>query len=633
MRIRRHTDFRGPPMSALLKEKDRPETRAAFLGVERSAKEQAWFERLGPGDQNRATLISQRHGLPDILGRILAARGAQVDDVPDLMDPRLRAFMPDPSTLKDMDAAAERLADALQNGEPIAVLGDYDVDGGSSAALLRRFAAAHGRDIEIYIPDRMTEGYGPNPRAIGQLIDNGAKLIVTVDCGTTSTEALAVGAERGIDVIVIDHHQADEALPEVLAVVNPNRQDDISGLGHLCAAGVVFLVLAATTRALRARGFYSKGQAEPALLEMLDIVALATVCDVVPLTGLNRAFVTQGLQVMRLRHNVGLRALADVSGLNSPANTYHLGFLLGPRINAGGRIGDCGLGAKLLSATDPDEARRLAELLDRLNRERKAMEGEILEAAMASADQMVEADPACPILVTGSDEWHKGLVGLVASRLTDRFRRPSLVLSWTKSGSGGPREGTGSLRSIAGVDIGAAVRDAASEGILVKGGGHAMAAGLTITEDKLPEFEAFVRERLQATVHSAQASNGLELDGAVMPAALTEDFVNLLEKAGPYGTGHPSPRFAFPSHTVKFAKVVGDSHVRCSIQASDGSRMDAIAFRATQSPIGDMLLNSDGRPLHIAGQVKRDTWQGRTKTDVIIDDVADPLKQPGRGAR
>lgn len=603
------------------------ETRAPFLGVARSGKDQCWYDRLDEAGANRATLISQRHGLPELVGRILAARGAQVDDVPDLLDPRLRAFMPDPSTLQDMDKTAKRFADALQAREKITIFGDYDVDGGSSSALMRRFARAHGHDVDIYIPDRMTEGYGPNRDAISRIIDGGTKLVITVDCGTTSVEALAVGAERGIDVLVIDHHQADETLPNVLAVVNPNRQDDISGLGHLCAAGVVFLVLAATTRELRTRGVYKGGQAEPALLEMLDIVGLATVCDVVPLHGLNRAFVAQGLQVMRLRNNVGLRALADVAGLNAPANTYHLGFLLGPRINAGGRIGDCSLGARLLSETDPTEAQRLAELLDRLNRERKAMEGVILEQALADADRKVTDDPACPLLITGSDEWHKGLVGLVASRLTDRFRRPSCVLAWTKSGDGGARQGTGSLRSIAGVDIGAAVRDATAQGILVKGGGHAMAAGLTINEDRLDDFEAFVRERLQSNVHKAQAVNGLDVDGAVVPGALTEDFVNLLEKAGPYGTDYPAPRFVFPSHTVKFAKVVGDSHVRCSIQATDGSRMDAIAFRATQSPIGDMLLNSDGRPLHIAGQVKRDTWQGRTKTDVTIDDVADPLKQ------
>lgn len=601
--------------------------RPAFLGVEKSGKDQRWYERLDPAEANRATLISQRHGLPELVGRILAARGAQVDDVPDLLDPRLRAFMPDPSTLQDMDGAAKRFADALVAREHITVFGDYDVDGGSSSALMRRYARAHGHDVDIYIPDRLTEGYGPNRDAISRIIDGGTQLIITVDCGTTSTDALSVAAERGIDVIIIDHHQADEALPPAVAVVNPNRQDDISGLGHLCAAGVVFLVLAATTRELRGRKFYTKSQAEPALLEMLDIVGLATVCDVVPLHGLNRAFVAQGLQVMRLRNNVGLRALADIAGLNSPANTYHLGFLLGPRINAGGRIGDCSLGARLLSETDPAEAQKLAELLDRLNRERKAMEGEILESALADADRMVTEDPACPILITGSDEWHKGLVGLVASRLTDRFRRPSCVLAWTKSGDGGARQGTGSLRSIAGVDIGSAVREATAEGILIKGGGHAMAAGLTISEDRLEDFEAFVRERLQSNVHDAQSSNGLEFDGAVMPGALTEDFVNLLEKAGPYGTDYPAPRFAFPAHTVKFAKVVGDSHVRCSIQASDGSRMDAIAFRATHSPIGDMLLKSDGRPLHIAGQVKRDTWQGRTKTDVTIDDVADPLKQ------
>ncbi|MEL7238964.1 MAG: DHH family phosphoesterase, partial [Planctomycetota bacterium] len=360
------------------------DVRAAFLGVERSLRGQRWAERLSRSAAGTATMIAQRHDVPELIARILAARGAGVDAVPDMLDPRLRAFMPDPSTLQDMDRAASRLADAIESGEKITVFGDYDVDGGSSAALMRRFARHHGRDVAIYIPDRMTEGYGPNSQAIGQIAGDGTSLIVTVDCGTTSDVALAA-ADGLADVVVIYHHQANETLPPVHAVVNPNRQDDLSGLGHLCAAGVVFLVLAATTRELRRRDTYKNGMAEPALLEMLDIVALATVCDVVPLHGLNRAFVAQGLQIMRLRNNIGLRALADTAGLNAPPTTYHLGYLLGPRINAGGRIGDCGLGAQLLSEIDPAEAERIAGVLDRLNRERKAMETEILDAAIAEA--------------------------------------------------------------------------------------------------------------------------------------------------------------------------------------------------------------------------------------------------------
>lgn len=607
-------------------EPDTPRAAAAqcaFLGVEKSARGRRWVERLDGAGHNTATLIAQRHGLPELIARILAGRGAEVDVVPDMLDPRLKAFMPDPSSLQDMDRAAARIADAIIAREKITVFGDYDVDGGSSAALMRRYARAHGHDVEIYIPDRMTEGYGPNPTAIGRIANDGTTLIVTVDCGTTSDAALAAAAGKA-DVIVVDHHQANEVLPPVHAVVNPNRQDDLSGLGHLCAAGVVFLVLAAVTRELRGRKTYGANQPEPSLLELLDIVALATVCDVVPLVGLNRAFVTQGLQVMRLRNNVGLRALADVAGLNAPPTTYHLGYLLGPRINAGGRIGDCGLGARLLSETEQAEAERLAGVLDKLNRERKAMETAILEAALAEADRKLEENPDTPLLIAGSHDWHKGLVGLVASRLTDRFARPSLVLAWTQNNETGTRQGTGSLRSIEGVDIGGMVRAAVDAGLLVKGGGHAMAAGLTIEEEKLTAFEEFVSANLTTDVATATATRGMDIDGAVVPGALTEEFVDLLEKAGPYGTDHPAPRFVFPAHTVKFAKVVGDVHVRCSLQAADGSRIDAIAFRAVGSPVGKMLLNSEGRPLHVAGQVKRDTWQGRTKTDVLIDDAAWP---------
>jgi single-stranded-DNA-specific exonuclease len=483
----------------------------------------------------------------------------------------------------------------------------------------------HGLGCRVYIPDRLFEGYGPNPTAIEGLVKDGAQLIVTVDCGATSFEPLEVARKLSTDVIVIDHHQADEVLPPAVAVVNPNRQDDLSGLGQLCAAGVVFLVLVAVTRELRRRGFYKSGGQEPDLLSLLDIVGLATVCDVVPLTGLNRAYVTQGLQVMRGRRNVGLRALFDAAGLKQTPNTYHLGFVLGPRINAGGRIGDSALGAKLLSTSDEQEAARIATLLDRLNRERKAIETQMLEEALAEADAMLSGDPDAAIVMLGSSDWHKGVVGLVASRLTERFRRPSCVIAWGEDGTG-----TGSLRSVSGVDIGGAVRAAAAAGILVKGGGHAMAAGLTVERGRLEDLRGFINERLRAKAQAARDTASLEIDGALTPAAVTHDLIELLEKAGPYGQGNPQPKFAFPAHRVKFAKVVGEAHVRCALEAGDGGRLDAIAFRAVGQPVGELLLGAAGMPLHVVGTIRRDTWGGRDRLEVTIDDVADPRQQTVR---
>lgn len=596
-----------------------------FLGVSASARGFAWRERLEPGAQLIAGAISQRHGLPELLGRVLAARGIELDEVPVVLDPTLKALMPDPSSLRDMDKAAARLADAVIARQNVAVFGDYDVDGACSAALMQRFLAHHGVPARIYIPDRIFEGYGPNPAAIEALVKEGASLIVTVDCGTTSFEPLAVAKRLKTDVLVVDHHQADERLPDVAAVVNPNRQDDISGLGHLCAAGVVFMLLVATARELRKRGHYKSGAPEPDLLSMLDLVALATVCDVVPLVGLNRAYVTRGLQVMGQRRNLGLRALFDAAGLNQAPTPYHLGFVLGPRINAGGRIGDAGLGSRLLAGEDEAEAARIAALLDKLNRERKAIETQMLEQAIAEADRILEAEPGRGMLLLGSESWHKGVVGLVASRLVERFRRPACVISWEEGKGKG--EGTGSLRSIAGVDIGGAVRAAVAKGLLVKGGGHAMAAGLTVARERMAEVEAFLAEEVRASVGLALGRAGLEIDGALTAGGATEELIELLERAGPYGQGNPQPRFAFPAHRVKFAKQVGEAHLRCVLEAGDGKRLDAVAFRAANQPLGEVLLGAGGLPIHVVGHLRRDTWGGRDRIELQIEDAADPRKQ------
>jgi len=600
----------------------------AFLGVKRSARGFFWRERLTGHGHAMAAAISQRHGLPDLLGRVLAGRGVDLEDVETFLDPSLKVLMPDPSALRDMDPAAARIADAVMKGERIAIFGDYDVDGACSSALMARFFQHHGLAARIYIPDRLFEGYGPNVAAIEGLIKDGAQLIITVDCGTTSFEPLGRATELGSEVIVIDHHQADETLPNVAAVVNPNRQDDVCGQGHLCAAGVVFLVLVAVARELRRRGYYSGGQAEPQLLELLDLVALATVCDVVPLIGLNRAYVTKGLQVMRQRRNVGLRALFDAAGLDQAPTPYHLGYILGPRINAGGRIGDSALGARLLSLHDSAEAQKIAETLDRLNRERKAIETQTLQEAMAEAELRVEENPDLPVLVLGAESWHKGIVGLVASRLTERFHRPSCVISWTRDGGNGAITGTGSLRSVAGVDIGRAVRAATAAGLLLKGGGHAMAAGLTVAQDQLDALRAFFNAELAGGTKVARETAGLEHDGALTPQAASDELLALIERAGPYGQGNPQPRFAFPAHRVRFAKLVGDAHVRAVIEAGDGSRLDAIAFRAAGQPLGDLLLEANGGfPIHISGHLRRDTWGGRNRIELMIEDAADPRRQ------
>ncbi|MCF6197874.1 MAG: single-stranded-DNA-specific exonuclease RecJ [Hyphomicrobiaceae bacterium] len=592
-----------------------------FLGVSASAGGNRWVDRLVPSRVHIALAIAQQHNVPEVLGRMLASRLGDDIDVGVYLDPSIKNLMPDPHSLQDMEKAAMRIAQAMTGQQPIVIYGDYDVDGGTSSALWKRFLAAHGLDCRIYIPDRMTEGYGPNAAAMQQLVADGAKLIITVDCGSTSHEAMQAVADSDCDVIIIDHHQLGEDFPPCYALVNPNRPDDLSGQGDLAAAGVVFLTLVAVLKELRKQGYYNDNRKAPDLLQLLDLVALATICDVVPLTGLNRAYVHKGLQVMHHRQNAGLRALADVAGLQEAPNAYHLGFLLGPRINAGGRIGNASLGAQLLSSDDDVEAQKIAEQLDRYNSERKAMEGVMLEEAVAAADQLIEKDPDTPIIITGSNDWHKGLVGLLASRLVDRFKRPALAIAWEGGG-----EGTGSARSVQGVDIGGAIRAAVDKGLLLKGGGHAMAGGLTLFESKYGEVRTFLRSALKEACEQAGSSSDLLIDGALTPRAANEELLHRLEMAGPYGSSNPPPRFVFPAHHVNFAKIVGNGHVRCSLQAGDGSRLDAVAFRCADTPIGELLLNNAGLPLHIAGSLKLNSWGGRTKVEMIIDDVADPRK-------
>jgi single-stranded-DNA-specific exonuclease len=581
----------------------------SFLGVERSALGRPWRQRLDAAGQGRAQAIAQMHGHSDLLARVLAGRGIAVGDADLYLDPQLRRLMPDPYVLTDMETAAARLAAAIAGAETIAIFGDYDVDGAASAALFDEFLAAAGAPHIVRIPDRIFEGYGPNIKAIGELADAGANLLVCVDCGTTSHAPIAEARRLGLDVIVLDHHQAPEILPEAI-VVNPNRQDDLSGLGQLCAAGVVFMTLVATNRLLRARGFWNAARPEPDLLLGLDLVALATVADVAPLTGLNRAFVVKGLSLMRARGRLGLRSLFDVARAGGPPNLYHLGFLIGPRINAGGRIGDAALGAKLLAIGDKIEARRIAEDLDRLNRERQVVEAAILEAAVAQAN-----DKGAAIVVAG-ENWHPGVVGLVASRLKEKFRKPAFAIAFDGA------VGTGSGRSIAGVDLGKVVRRGVEAGLLVKGGGHAMAAGITLARDKLDPFRSFLEANLADKVTAAHAQEALLVDAVLTASGANLALYAALERAGPFGAGNPEPIFAFPAHRLIDVMPVGESHLRWRAEAGDGASLEGIVFRAVGEPLGEALRAARGASVHLAGSLTLDRWNGREKIKLKLLDLA-----------
>ncbi len=589
---------------------------SALLGVEQSALGRRWTERLDPALHHVASAIAQAHGLPDLLGRVLAARGVDLQTAERFLDPSLRALLPDPMGLQDMSRAAKRFAEAIVREEKVAVFGDYDVDGAASVALIERFARIHGQPCLTYIPDRLTEGYGPSSEGLVSLVEEGARLILTVDCGTASGSAIEAANAAGAEVVVLDHHQASESLPPGFAVVNPNRLDDLSGQGHLAAAGVVFLFLVATMGELRRQGYYAD-RAEPDLLSLLDLVALATVCDVVPVRDVNRAFIAKGLKVLRGRHNAGLRALADEARLDEAPSTYSLGFILGPRINAGGRVGASGLGARLLATDDAAEAQTIAAKLEVMNARRKAIEDRMLEEAYGCAETLLEQTPALPILFLSSAEWHKGLVGLVAGRLKDRFQLPAFVMTAEADGTA-----TGSARSLPSVDLGAAVRAAVEAGLLLKGGGHAMAAGFSLESVKHDAVHDFLREQLAGPVARAAASRALAIDGALSARGATLELVELLDRAGPYGPGHARPRFVFPSHRITRARTMGETHFRCTLLAADGARIDACAFRVAGTPLGELLRNADGTRLHVAGHLRRSVWQGRERVEVMIEDAA-----------
>ena len=575
----------------------------SFLGVEASLTGRSW---VGPDleTERAAQSIQQETDLPPAVCQILARRGIPAAKANGYLAPALRDLMPDPRSLKDTEVAAKRFLEAALSRQRIAVFADYDVDGGSSAALLLNWLHQFGHDATLYVPDRIDEGYGPNEAAMSELARS-HDLIVCVDCGTLSHGPIS--AAKGADVIVLDHHLSTETLPPAFAVVNPNRQDESGALAHLCAAAVVFLVLVEVRRQLR-----EMGKDSPDLIGMLDLVALATVADVAPLVGVNRAFVRQGLAVMARRDRIGLMALADVAGLDTAPTAYHLGYVLGPRINAGGRVGAADLGARLLACRNQHEAQALAERLEELNRERRDIESSVRAAAMAQAEER-GLDRA--LVWAAGPAWHPGVVGIVASRLKESSGRPSIVIG-VQDGIG-----KGSGRSISGVDLGQPIQRLASEGLLLKGGGHKMAAGLTVEETKIEPAMQRLNELLEKQSAHMRGAADLKVDGLLMVPAATVELVEMMEQAGPFGASSPAPRFVFADCAIRYAKRVGDSHLKVSI-GSDAGQIDAICFGAYDTQLGAALENHGGARFHIAGRLEINTWRGRRTAQLRIEDAA-----------
>ena len=577
---------------------------AAFLNVEHSLTGRRW---IGPSaeEDRLAEAMAQATALPLPLCRILVKRGVPADGAAAFLAPRLKDLLPDPLVLKDMALAAGRFLGAVQKAENIAIFADYDVDGGASAALLLVWLRQMGRDATLYIPDRIDEGYGPNEPAMADLAAR-HDLIVCVDCGTVSHGPIAAAA--GADVIVLDHHLGGETLPPAYAVVNPNRQDESGDLGHLCAAGVVFLMLVEVNRLLK-----SQGKSGPPLMDMLDLVALATVADVAPLVGINRAFVRQGLVVMGRRERIGITALADVAGMDAAPSTYHLGFLLGPRVNAGGRIGKADLGARLLATQDRHEAAGLAARLDELNSERREIEANVREKAL---EQATARGLDGPLVWAAGEGWHPGVVGIVAARLKEAANRPAVVIGFDGD------IGKGSARSVTGVDLGAAVQRVAAEGLFIKGGGHKMAAGLTVARDRLDAAMARLGELLAKQGAGQGGPADLRLDGLLMPGAATVALIAQIEHAGPFGASASAPRFTFSDVQVFFTKRVGTGHLKFTFADGLGARIDAIAFGAMDGPLGPALENHNGARFHLAGRLEINLWQGRQSVQLRLEDAA-----------
>ncbi len=580
------------------------DTAKSFLGVEASLSGRKWVGPTADIDRH-ASAMAQQTGLPGVLCNVLVRQGVTPETAESYLAPQLRDLLPDPRSLRDMEKAAQRFLQAIKNSERIAIFGDYDVDGGASSALLLDYLRSVGLRATLYIPDRIDEGYGPNAPAMSSLAAD-HDLIICVDCGTLSHEALA--AATAADVIVLDHHLGGETLPPALAVVNPNRQDESGDLAHLCAAAVVFLMLVEANRQARAEGCET-----PDLLAMLDLVALATVADVAPLIGVNRALVRQGLTVMGKRARAGLVALSDVAKLDTAPSSYHLGFVMGPRVNAGGRIGQADLGARLLATDNPHDAAAMAERLDVLNTERREIEAAVRAAAI---EQVESRDTSAPLIWAAGDNWHPGVVGIVASRLKETYNRPAIVIGFDRD------DGKGSGRSVSGVDLGAPIQKLASEGLLSKGGGHKMAAGLSLTRDMLAPAMERLSDLLEKQGAGTAGPADLKLDGMLMPAAATTELIEQLENAGPFGAGARAPRFAFPDVAIGFAKRVGETHLKINFGDGMGQRIDAICFGAMETDLGKTLLEHGGKRFHLAGRLELNTWGGRRSVQLRLEDAA-----------
>ncbi len=592
-----------------------------FLGVRRSLTGRTWRRR--PADEAVVRDHQLRHDLAEPLARALASRGIGPEAAVDFLSPTLKAQFPDPSSFQDMDLAASILVDAVERERPLAVFADYDVDGASSAAQLVRWFRAMGRDLPIYVPDRIIEGYGPSPAAFRRLKEQGAELVITVDCGAAAHDALVAARDMSLDVVVVDHHLMRGEPPPAAALVNPNRPDDTSGQGHLAAAGVTFVLLAALNREARKRGLFATTP-EPDIRQWLDLAAMGAFCDVTSLTGFNRAIASQGLKVMSGWANPGLKALLDVAKGQGPATAFHAGFILGPRINAGGRIGRSDLGARLLSTDDPREAADLAAELDALNASRKEVEKEVIDQATAFIETDSNQDPDAPVLVVAGDGWHPGVVGIAAARLRERYRKPVIVIGVDRPSD----TGKGSGRSQPGVNLGRAVQAAFDEGLLLAGGGHAMAAGLTVRPSGIPELRAFLCEQLAAEMFDAAAADAVEIDALVSPSGATRGLWTDFQRLAPFGPGNPEPMFAVADARVERPMMLKGGHVRCTLTDASGGRLKAVAWRAGETELGDRIM-AGGAGLHVVGRLKPDDWQGRESVELEIEDAADPRMAAG----
>jgi single-stranded-DNA-specific exonuclease len=587
-----------------------------FLGVTRSLSGRPW--RMRPADPAVVRDHQRRQDLSEPLARALASRGVQPEAAADFLSPTLKALFPDPSSFMDMDRAAAILVDALVAGTPTTVFADYDVDGASSAAQLVRWFRAMGADLPIYVPDRMLEGYGPSPVAFQRIKDAGAELVVTVDCGAAAYDAITFAAGIDLKVVVIDHHMMREDPPKAAAVVNPNRPGCPSGQGVLAAAGVTFVLLAALNREARRRGLFA-GRPEPDIRQWLDLAAMGAVCDVTSLTGFNRALAAQGLKVMSNWANPGLKALMDVAKSTGPASVFHAGFILGPRINAGGRIGRSDLGARLLSTDDPEEAAALAEELDALNASRKEVEKQVVDAAVVMIESASNFDPDAPVIVVAGDDWHPGVIGIAAGRLRERYRKPVIVIGVDRAAD----IGKGSGRSQPGVNLGRAIQAAYDEKLLLAGGGHAMAAGLTMRPALVPELRDFLSQRLAEEMVVATEQDGVEIDALVSVEAANRSLHKDFQRLAPFGPGNPEPMFALANVRVERPMALKGGHVRVTLMDESGRRLKAVAWRAGETDLGRRLL-AGGGSVHVTGRLKPDDWQGRESVELEIEDVADP---------